>query len=612
MRLICLFLLIKIVVLGSTLRPLTILIDFPDYRYTELDSRENTLTNQRKGEEFTRDLYAEMLYSTSTYKGSNGEELMSARSFFYLESGGSFTLEGDREDIYGWITAKKSMRYYGKNISGRGDVTGAATLVREGIERLAEDGVDFSKYDGNGDGIIDNVVVIFAGRGEQFKNSMGSNSIWPHYNTFSDISRGPYAYFKDNKGRPWIMDNFTLLPQDLPLDLYIHETGHYLGLSDLYGESSTVGYWSNMGEIYCGDIVGTKINSYGAYHRNNLQNIYNEKNIQTYWSQTKEYDKGDIEDNDIYVALHNSNHKKSDNLIKINLPSMKRRIPVKRERTYYSDNHLNRGSSFRFTVDIPEEGNNTLKMETWFNSVVDRKNARIYVKPLDKRVWRMEESKKNGRKGSKRWIAEEFDLSRYKGETIEIRGVLLPSVKEWRRGVYVSDIRVESDGKRIFDIKVDRNQIVFDGFEKTDGIEEEKRYLLIEYRQPKEGLVDEGLLRTRKNIPYPGGLVIWYIDEGYEERGNLVNILPVNKGKVYEVVRGKLVPMEELKYRVSARVISSKDIPEVAVKSGGRYYYREKIKGVKKAGLIEGISIEILDETPGKIMLKLTYGRDRM
>ena len=60
---IILFLIISVITLGDTFRPLTVLMDFPDYRYTSLHLREVELINKRRGEEFTPGLYSEMFFS---------------------------------------------------------------------------------------------------------------------------------------------------------------------------------------------------------------------------------------------------------------------------------------------------------------------------------------------------------------------------------------------------------------------------------------------------------------------------------------------------------------------------------------------------------------------
>jgi len=589
-------------------------MDFPDYDYTSLHQREKKLINNRRGEDFTPDLYGRMFFAEKYYTAYNGEKLISAKRFFQLESGGTFSLEGSRKDIYGWYTASKPAEHYGKNINKTGDRKEAAALVREAIDKLVEEKVDFSRYDSDGDGIIDGIVIVYAGKGEHFQNSLGSRAIWPHYNTFSDISRGPFAYFSDHRGKKWIVNKYSLIPQDIPLDLYIHEVGHFLGLSDLYGENSTIGYWSNMAYIYCGDIVGSKLNSFGGYHRNNLQNIYNMKNIQTFWAQTKGYDLEDLKDKNIFVTLHNSKHKKSDNLIKLNLPGKRLNVPIKEKKTYYSNNFFNRGSSFTLTTFLPKDTDNTLNLEAWFNYNLDRENARIYIRRIIDDRWVLLESKDKTNKYSyrdrRKWLPLEYDLNKYSDQTVEIRGILLPSIKEWRKGVYVSDIRIMADNKRIFDLKTDRNKIIFDGFSESRGDEELERYLLIEYRQPADKNIDEGLLQTPNNIPYPGGLIIWYVDENYTPPKTLVTILPVNNKPTYEVVKGKLKPMDDMKYMVSGRVLSSKTIPEMSVEEGKRFFYREEMRGRDSWEIMEGIHIEILEESPDKILLNLSY-RDR-
>ncbi len=611
---IILFLILSVITLGDTFRPLTVLMDFPDYSYRSLHLREEELINRRRGEEFTPALYGEMFFANEDYRAYNGEPLISARKFFQLESGGTFSLEGGEEDIFGWYTASKSAEYYGRNTNDSGDRQVAADLVREAIDKLVENRIDFSRYDVDGDGIIDGIIIVYAGRGEQFKNSLGSSAIWPHYNTFSDISRGPFAYFTDHRGKRWGVNKYSLIPQDIPLDLYIHEIGHFLGLSDLYGKNSTVGFWSNMAYLYCGEVPGSKLNSFGGYHRNNLQNIYNLKNIQTFWAQTKEYELDDLREESLFVTLHSSKNKKNDNLIKIKLPGKRLTVPIKPKKTYYSDNFFNRGSSFTFTTYLPMHTDNLLKLEAWFNSNLDRSNARLYIRRIIDDNWILLESKGREKnlsyKDRRKWLSFEYDLNRYSGHTVEIKGVLLPSIKEWRKGVYVSDIRVTADGKKIFDLKVDKNKIIFDGFSEARGDEELESYLLIEYRQPVDREIDEGLLHTPNSLPYPGGIIVWYIDEDYTPPETLVSILPVNNTPVYQVVKGGMENITDKKYIVSAWVISSRDIPEAAVERDGRYFYRPPIKGRTSFEIVDGLYLEILEETPAKVLLNLSYGDD--
>ena len=49
--------------------------------------------------------------------------------------------------------------------------------------QLLDDEIDFSQYDRDNDGYIDNVFVFYAGRGEA--SGGGSDTVWPHSWTVS-------------------------------------------------------------------------------------------------------------------------------------------------------------------------------------------------------------------------------------------------------------------------------------------------------------------------------------------------------------------------------------------------------------------------------------------
>jgi len=50
-------------------------------------------------------------------------------------------------------------------------------MVKEACEQL-DDIVDFSEYDRNGDGLVDNIFIFYAGRGEASGGS--ANKVWPN------------------------------------------------------------------------------------------------------------------------------------------------------------------------------------------------------------------------------------------------------------------------------------------------------------------------------------------------------------------------------------------------------------------------------------------------
>ena len=79
-------------------------------------------------------------------------------------------------DLYGPVTLSENMAYYGGNDPYDNDLRPAEMVIE--ACRLLDDEVDFSQYDVDGDGVIDNVFVIYAGCGEA--DGGGRNTIWPH------------------------------------------------------------------------------------------------------------------------------------------------------------------------------------------------------------------------------------------------------------------------------------------------------------------------------------------------------------------------------------------------------------------------------------------------
>lgn len=102
----------------------------------------------------------------------------SVHDYFYDCSYGQFDLTFD---VIGPINVSRTMSYYGSNDSN-GDDRYPATMVGEAV-RLANAQVDFSDYDWDDDGEVDQVFVIYAGYGEA--QSDIKNTIWPHEFTLS-------------------------------------------------------------------------------------------------------------------------------------------------------------------------------------------------------------------------------------------------------------------------------------------------------------------------------------------------------------------------------------------------------------------------------------------
>ncbi len=145
-------------------------------------------------------------------------------------------------DVLGPVTLANNRRYYGGNDSWGND-RAPQDMVVEAVKAL-DSTVDFSKYDLDGDGYVDNVFVFYAGEGEASSNVL--ESVWPHSWDLSDtgmqfkvdgVTVDHYACSNEWEGtRPDGVGTF------------IHEFSHVMGLPDLYDTESdltcTPGSWS--------------------------------------------------------------------------------------------------------------------------------------------------------------------------------------------------------------------------------------------------------------------------------------------------------------------------------------------------------------------------------
>lgn len=170
----------------------------------------------------------------------------SVRDFYLSSSYNQLLLTSD---IYGPYTTSNVMSYYGKNTAGsNGNDANAYQLFLEAIDNVSRD-ADLQIYDGDGDGFIDNVHIIFAGYGEEAGAS--SDAIWSHEATF-------YRPYEINGLK---IDRYSCAPElrgnsgngISRIGPHCHEIGHALGAMDYYdtdystgGEYPGTGKWDVM------------------------------------------------------------------------------------------------------------------------------------------------------------------------------------------------------------------------------------------------------------------------------------------------------------------------------------------------------------------------------
>ena len=218
-------------------RGLVILVNFANVAFT---TEKAEMDSMLIGKNYTRNY--SYTYRNKKYKiTSQG----SARQYFQDASFGQYTPEFD---VVGPVSVSKNMEYYGQN-DRYGDMY-PHKMVDEAC-KLADTqfGVDFTRYDNNGDGYVDFVFVIYAGYGEA--DGGADETIWPHAWNLSSV------------GTRCVVDGKTvdLYACGNELDYYskkhtgigtfCHEFSHVLGLPDLYDTNQedphgekTFGSWS--------------------------------------------------------------------------------------------------------------------------------------------------------------------------------------------------------------------------------------------------------------------------------------------------------------------------------------------------------------------------------
>lgn len=162
--------------------------------------------------------------------------LGSARDWFIFNSNGKFI---PQFDVYGPVVLPEKRSYYGGNDFSGNDKNPEMMAVH--ALQILDDEVDFSEYDRDGDGLIDNVFIFYAGKGEH--DSGISSCVWPHSWELSSAGHEPFIFdgvqlehyacsceYPSGYKRPDGMGTF------------VHEFSHVMGLPDLYVTTYTGGF----------------------------------------------------------------------------------------------------------------------------------------------------------------------------------------------------------------------------------------------------------------------------------------------------------------------------------------------------------------------------------
>ena len=177
----------------------------------------------------------------------------SVKDYFLAQSNGQFELDFD---VVGPYTLNHEYAYYGAPSGSSTDVR-PSDMVYDAC-RLADPDVNFTDYDWDGDGYVEQVYVLFAGLGQAAGGD--ENTIWPHESKLQYGNNGSYVS-KDNNVvvntyacGPELTLQYTPVSYRERVDgigTLCHEFSHCLGYPDLYDTKNGVNFGMGDFDLMC-------------------------------------------------------------------------------------------------------------------------------------------------------------------------------------------------------------------------------------------------------------------------------------------------------------------------------------------------------------------------
>ncbi len=216
---------------------LVVLVSFPDRKFQ--DGEATALTK------WDRIFNAED-YHEGSFEGS-------VHDYFYAQSYGQFNLTFDLIQV----NMPDSVKRYRSTATHDEN---SQYMVDAIVDTLQTLDIDWSQYDWNGNGYVNQIIIVYAGEGMNASND--PNTIWPHQWWLSLHSKNPNkpsegyrGYRTVNSGdKPYVIDCYCCVQEVIKtggtktsFGTICHEYTHCFGFPDFYnGSTKYVGYWDLM------------------------------------------------------------------------------------------------------------------------------------------------------------------------------------------------------------------------------------------------------------------------------------------------------------------------------------------------------------------------------
>ena len=181
----------------------------------------------------------------------------SVHDYFYAQSYGKFNLQFDLQ----YVQLSANHDKYG---STRANDENSQYLVQDVVAVLRTRDIDWNLYDWNGDGFVNQLLIIYAGKGSAYGGFGGGyDAIWPHQywmtgHTDQETHEKCSALsVTGTDGKTLLVDSYCAVQELKSDDTYgafgtlCHEFSHCFGFPDFYyGSTKYVGAWDIMDSSY--------------------------------------------------------------------------------------------------------------------------------------------------------------------------------------------------------------------------------------------------------------------------------------------------------------------------------------------------------------------------